>query len=183
MTRNNRKRLVIDANVARSAGDSDVPVSHYSRAALDAILQGEFIAVFSVALRTEWNKHASLHSKLWWASMFARRRVENNDGLEFATHLDRACSCLEQDKLKEALAKDFHLLQSALASGRTIISNEKNLPKLVAIAGSKVRELSMLYYANPAVEGDNCILWLRAGAELEADRRIDVWESNHLKSN
>jgi len=181
MTRKNQKRLVIDANIARSAGTSEVPVSRYSRNALDAILRGEFIAVFSQALRAEWKDHSSLHSKLWWASMFARRRVEVEEGKEFAIHLDRACSCLEQERWKAALTKDFHLIQSALASGRTILSNETNFPQLVAIACGKVRDLSKLYYANPAAERDECVLWLKAGAENDARRRIDVWVRNYLE--
>jgi len=114
--------------------------------------------------------------------MAARRRIDYTQGAEFAHHLDRACACLEKDSSKDSLRKDFHLIQSALATGKTILSNEKNFPMFVAAACSTVLELSTLYYANPAAEGDKCIDWIKAGADKDADRRIDVWVENHLKS-
>jgi hypothetical protein len=69
-----------------------------------------------------------------------------------------------------------------LASDQTIISNEKNLPKFVTIACSRVQLLSTLYYANPAAERDTCVQWIKAGAEKDADRRIDIWAQNHPKA-
>lgn len=179
MTRKNGKRLVIDANIAHSAGAGEVPASRYSRASLEAVLEGDYVAVFNSSLRTELKDHSSKTFRIWWRSMAAQKRIEDKEGIEFAHHLDRACTCLEQDRWKEALRKDFHLIQSALASGQTILSNEKNFPMFVAIASRNVRELSALYYANPAVEGEPCILWIREGAKYDADRQIDVWAEKY----
>jgi hypothetical protein len=183
MTRKNGKRLVIDANIARSAGAGEVPISRYSRACLEAVLDGDYVAVLNPPLREKLkDSHSSKVFQIWWRAMAARKRFEDNEGKEFAHHLDRACTCLEQDRWKEALCKDFHLVQSALATDQTILSNEKNLQKFLALACSRVQVLSVLYYANPAAEGDDCILWIKAGAEKDADRRIDVWAENHLKT-
>jgi hypothetical protein len=182
MTRKNGKRLVIDANIAYSAGAGEVPSSRYSRSSLEAVLQGEFIVVFNQSLRQEWKDHSKKYARIWWRSMAAQKRIEDKDGDEFAHHLDRACACLEHSSWKDALRKDFHLAQSALASGQTIISNEKTFPMLVATVCRTIREFSSLYYANPAAEGDACILWIKAGAEKDANRRIDVWAENHQKS-
>jgi hypothetical protein len=113
--------------------------------------------------------------------MSAQKRIEDTEGEEFAHHLDRACACLEHDSWKGALRKDFHLVRSALASGQTIISNENRFPLLVATACRTIQEFSSLYYANPAAEGDACILWIKAGAEKDTVRRIDVWAENHQK--
>lgn len=181
MTRKNGKRLVIDANIAHSAGAGEVPASCYSRKSLEAILAGEYIVVFNQSLRQEWKDHSKKFARIWWRSMAAKKRIENAEGEEFARHLHRACACLEYDRWKSDLAKDFHLVQSALASGQTIISNERNFPVFVAAACPSVKELALLYYANPAAEGDVCILWLKTGAEKDADRRIDVWAGNHRK--
>jgi hypothetical protein len=182
MTRKNGKRLVIDANIARSAGTTEVPSSSYSRICLNAVLDADYIAVFNKALRQEWRKHASLHATRWRVSMVARRRIEDKEGAEFAHHLDRVCACLERTSSKDALRKDFHLIQSALATEQLILSNEKEFPRFVASACNAVKVLLQLHYANPAVEGDACILWIKAGAEKVADRRIDVWVEDHLKS-
>ena len=182
MTRKNGKRLVIDANIAHSAGAGEVPASRYSRTSLEAVLEGEYVAVFNSSLRAELKDHSSKTFQIWWRSMSAQKRIEDREGIEYAHHLDPACACLEHDRWKEALRKDFHLVQSALASGHTILSNEKNFPKFIAIASRNVRDLSDLYYANPAAEGDICIHWIKAGAERDADRQIDVWAENHLES-
>lgn len=171
--------LVVDANIAQSAGTSDVPVSYYSRECLNAIRDSGHVAVFCERLLVEWSEHASLASRRWWKSMTARKRIERREGMEFAQLLDRSCACLEHESRRDDLRKDFHLVQSALASDQTILSNERNFPLLVANACAKVRELTRLYFANPALEGEPCILWIKAGAEKEADRRIDEWAEIH----
>jgi hypothetical protein len=176
-------KLVIDANIAQSAGSSDVPMSLYSRECLNAVRECEHVAVFSRQLLDEWGEHASHISRQWWRSMAARRRIDYTEGDEFAPHLGPACASLKQDRWRDALRKDFHLVQSALATGQLILSNEKDLPQFVALACRAVKALLQLHYANPAVEGDACILWIKAGAEKETDRRIDVWVENHLKSD
>jgi hypothetical protein len=182
MTRKNGKRLVIDANIAHSAGAGEVPSSRYSRISLETVLQGDYVVVFNRSLRQEWKDHSSKFATIWWRSMFAQKRIEDAEGEEFAHHLGRACSCLEHDRWKGDLAKDFHLVQSALASGHTILSLEKNFPAYVTAACRSVKELASLYYANPAAEGDVCILWIKNGAEKDADRRIDAWCKKHLKN-
>jgi hypothetical protein len=182
MTRKNRKMLVIDANIARSAGTTEVPSSFYSRACLDAVLKAEYVAVFSHALEQEWNKHASLYSRQWRASMVARRRIESVEGREFAHLLDRACSCLARIAWQDALRKDFHLVQSALATGQILLSNETNLPSHLKASCEAVTEFRKLFFANPEIEQGDCITWIVAGAKKETKRRIDQW-SRHNAAN
>jgi hypothetical protein len=172
-------RLVIDANIAQSAGSSDVPLSLYSRECLNAVREHEHVAVFTQQLLDEWGEHASLFSRRWWKSMVARRRTESIEGAEFVIHLERACACLAKDRWKEDLRKDFHLVRAALAADRTILSNEINFPGYLSIAARTVRGLSALYYASPAAEGAPCIEWVRGGAKPEGSRRIDAWPESH----
>lgn len=172
-------RLVIDANVAHSAGSSDVPVSLYSRECMNAVLEHDHVAVFGIKLLEEWREHASLHSRRWWRSMAARRRIESAEGDEFAVHCEPACACLEHEGWKDDLRKDYHLVQSALATDRTILSLEVRFPRYLAIACDRVRILGTLFYGNPALEGDVCIQWIKAGASVERDRSISQWAANH----
>jgi hypothetical protein len=171
-------RLVIDANIANSAGSADVPVSFYSRECLNAVREHEHIAVFTQQLLDEWGDHASLFSRRWWKSMAARRRIENIEGAEFMIHFDRACACLAEDKWKEDFRKDFHLVRAALAADQTILSNEINFPGYLSIVARTVTILSALHYGNPAAEGEHCVEWVRAGAQRNGTRRIEVWSAN-----
>jgi hypothetical protein len=113
--------------------------------------------------------------------MRQKNLILDEEGERFSELLGPACDCLAADGPR-ALAKDFHLVQSALASGQTVISNEKHFPELVATACLTVRELGSLFYANPDVEGDACRLWIKAGAQKDMNRRIDVWVEDHLRS-
>jgi hypothetical protein len=140
---------------------------------LEAIRLDEHIAVFSAKLRQEWRKHASLLAKKWQVAMQQRRRIEIAEGTEFAHLLEVACDCLKVDSWKLALRKDFHLVQSALTTGQTIISNEKRLPKHLCASCEEVPELRKLYFANPERERDECIDWIKAGAKKDPKRRVD----------
>jgi len=173
MTRKNRKRLVIDANIAKSAGGSHVVVSLYSRKCLEAIRFDEHIAVFNSTLRQEWRKHASLLAKQWQVAMQQRRRIEDVEGNEFAALLEQACGCLTETAWKDALRKDFHLVQSALASGQLLLSNESRLPAHIGASCEVVTEFRRLFFANPLKEQEECIDWIKSGAKKDPKRRVD----------
>ena len=173
MTRKNRKRLVIDANIARSAGTSSLAVSLFSRQCLEAVRFDEHIAVFNTKLRQEWRRHASRLAKQWQVAMQQRRRIEDAEGNEFAHLLDGACDCLKEATWKLALRKDFHLAQSALATGQIVISNETRLPKHLCASCGEIPELRKLHFANPERERQVCIDWLKSRAKKEPGRRVD----------
>ena len=143
------------------------------------------IAVFGRHLHEEWIRHTTegSYAQDWLKLMTRQSRIEREDGNSFAALAVPACVCLSAAGEKAALAKDFHLIQSALATGQLILSNEIRFPKYVALACQAVPELASLHYANPGIEGEQCRLWIKAGAEKEPDRRIDLWVGNHLKSN
>jgi hypothetical protein len=168
-------RLVVDANIAQSAGASDVPISLHSRECLNAILDSGHTVIFCEQLLVEWKEHASFLSRRWWKSMVARRRIERIEGAQFAYLLDRACACLAEERWREALSKDFHLVRTALAGDRTILSNEIEFPRLLAIAAASVHALSMILYGNPAIEKDTCVDWIRGGAIPIPARIIGAW--------
>lgn len=191
MSRSNSKQIVIDANVAAGSSNDRMfnPIlgdgGAQNRQCLQAIWDERHIAVFSLKLRTEWEKHASgrrSYAKQWLRNMEQKSRIVQEEGEQFAELAGSACACLSDAGEKAALAKDFHLIQSALATEQLILSNEVRFPKYVALACTSVQKLASLYYANPVVEGDSCRLWLKAGAEKDADRRIDLWIKNHLTS-
>jgi hypothetical protein len=194
MSWRNSKQIVVDANLTYASGNlkfnplidpAIASIPDRNRQSLQALFEERHFAVFGRKLYEEWSRHAKegTHARDWLNRMMKKGRIMLEDGESFANLAGSACACLSADGEKEALAKDFHLIQSALATGQLILSNETHFPRYVSLACPTDQELSTLYYANPAVEGDDCRLWIKAGAEKDADRRIDVWAENHSKSD
>jgi len=187
MSLKNRKQIVIDANVGRGASDDKrfnpqiAGPGDHSHQCLQAVWEEKHVAVFNRKLRLEWEKHANSHAKSWLARMTLKDRILDEEGEQFSEFLDPACSCHGIDAHRAALAKDFHLIQSALATGQLLLSNERAFPRLVADSCAAVAQLGELHYGNPATEGDKCRLWIKAGAEKEPKRRIGVWARNFLQ--
>ena len=184
MSRLNSKQLVLDASLALGSNDRMFnPVGNVAgdvnRRCLDAVWEEEHVAVFNRQLRQEWRDHASLSARAWLQRMTQKSRVVDEEGNGFSRLLQPACGCLPSAGEKADLAKDFHLAQSALATGQLILSNEVRFPRHVTRACVAVPEFAQLYYGNPAIEGEDCRLWIKAGADKEPGRRIDNWFANH----
>lgn len=184
MSKWNCKQLVLDASLALGSNDlmfnpkGDV-AGDRNRRCLQAVWEEEHVAVFNHQLQREWRNHASPSATAWLQRMIQKSRTVVDEGSEFSAMLQPACDCLQSDEAKADLAKDFHLVQSALATGQLILSNEMRFPGHVTRACAAVPELARLHYGNPQVEGKDCRLWIKAGAEKEPNRRIDTWFANH----
>jgi hypothetical protein len=184
MSRFNSKELVLDASLALGSNDQMFnPVGDAAgerdRKCLEAVWDEEHVAVFNRRLRREWRDHASPSAAAWLRKMTQKSRTVVDEGNEFSPLLQPACDCLPSAEEKADLAKDFHLVQSALATGQLILSNEVRFPRHVTRACVAVPILAQLYYGNPRIEGEDCRLWIKAGADKEPARRIDNWFANH----
>lgn len=184
MSRWNRKQIVLDASLSTGSSDSRFnPLSQHpgdeNRRLLEAVWEEEHISVFNQQLRQEWREHASPFALAWLARMALKNRTIIEEGSDFLPLLQTVCDCLRSHSEKEAMAKDFHLIRSALATGQLIVSNEVRFPRSLARACEALGELRLLYYGNPGVEGDECRLWIKSGAEKIPTRRIDVWAANN----
>jgi len=184
MSRLNSKQLVLDASLALGSNDQMFnPVGDgagdWNRKCLTAVWEEEHVAVFNRQLQREWRDHASPSALRWLQRMTQKSRMVVDEGNDFSALLQPACDCLQSAGEKEGLAKDFHLVRSALATGQLILSNELRFPRYATQACEAVPELAQLYYGSPQIEGEDCRLWIKAGAEKEPDRRIDNWFANH----
>lgn len=188
MSRWNRKQLVLDASLAAGSNDlmfnptGDI-AGDRNRRCLQAVWEEEHFAVFNRQLQREWRDHAGAFARAWLQRMAQKNRVVWEEGGEFSDLKHPACSCQVSEVHGSALEKDFHLVQSALSTGQLIVSNETKLPKYIAVACGSVEKLLALYYGNPVVEGEECRLWIKSGAEKAAHRRIDVWAENHVSDD
>ncbi len=184
MSRLNSKQLVLDASLAFGSKDKMFnPVGNVAgdrnRRCLDAVWEEEHVAIFNRQLLREWRDHVSPSAAAWLRKMAQKSRTVVDEGNEFSRLLQPACDCLPSAGEKADLAKDFHLVQSALATGQLILSNEVRFPRHVTQACAAVPELAQLYYGSPGIEGEDCRLWIKAGADKEPGRRIDSWFASH----
>lgn len=185
MSKLNSKQLVLDASLAFGSNDlmfnpvGDV-AGDRNRKCLQAVWEEEHVAVFNRQLQQEWRNHASRYAASWLQNMTRKGRTLVAEGEAFSRLMEPACQCQTSDAQRMALEKDFHLVQSALATGRLILSNEIRFPRHLANACPRVPELQELHFGGPVIEGEACRLWIKAGAEKELERRIDVWTDNHV---
>ena len=185
MSKWNSKQLVLDASIALGSNDlmfnpvGDV-AGDRNRKCLQAIWEEEHTAIFNRQLQQEWRKHASPYAATWLQNMTRKGRTLVAEGDDFSRLLEPACQCQASDTQRTALEKDFHLIRSALAIGQLILSNEIRFPRYLANACPTVPEFLELYFGGPAIEGEACRLWIKAGAEKERERRIDEWAANNI---
>jgi hypothetical protein len=184
MSRLSSKQLVLDASVAKGSSDQmynptgQIPGDR-NRNCLQAVWEEEHVSVFNHELRIEWRNHASPSALAWLQRMTQKSRVIVEEGNAFSGLLEPTCVCQPTEGQRAAVGKDFHLIRSALATGQLIVSNETRFPRYVAVACVSVPKLLELHYGNPVLEGEACRLWIKAGAEKDAGRRIDQWAANH----
>ncbi|GAB4211206.1 MAG: hypothetical protein OHK0013_32680 [Sandaracinaceae bacterium] len=161
------RRLVVDANVLRSASNTDEarPPGSDCRAVLEAIYRICHRAVVSPALRAEYERHASKYGVRWLEAMASKGKLE--DGEARTTSRARGwmqSAALSSEREREELRKDLHLVLAALETDHVVVSSE-----------TKVRGLleRVLGDADPALGwalvGPTTVAWLEAGAPLTAE--------------
>ena len=155
-------RLVIDASVARSAGETEHPVSSLCRNFLKAVLDSaaQFQVVMSHDILVEWRRHRSRYSLRWQKTMTAKRRVITQ---EIPRH-----EPLRRKMITLEMVKDVHLLEAALATDKRIASGDDTARGFYR----GIPEVRMVLRINPAREEEGAVEWLGAGAKLESFRLL-----------
>ena len=73
------------------------------------------------------------------------------------------------------MQKDFHLLQAALATDRTVISLDETVRRLFVHASQQVGEIRDIIWVNPdRTAEEQPIEWLQNGAPPEPHRQLSV---------
>jgi len=114
-------KYVIDADILRSAGYSEAPVSSLSRKLLSEILDRGDEACFCQKLWDEWRKHNSRFSQAWKATMVAKRKLIK---VEVTDETENHLLSLDDSNEKSAAIKDSHLIEIAISADRIIFSND-----------------------------------------------------------
>ncbi len=171
------RHLVIDASVARSAGDEGAtyPISKQCRDFLQTTLTVCHHAVFTPLVYAEWKKHQSKFARKWRVAMVARKKLEiiaAEEDAELRDEVDNA-SANERDRL--AMSKDIHLIEAARATDCIVVSLDETVRRLFAGAAHRVPVLQPIVWANPGRAIEDCLTWLEEGAALDDHRRLGSW--------
>ncbi|HFD38283.1 MAG TPA: hypothetical protein ENJ31_00310 [Anaerolineae bacterium] len=179
MPSKSRKRLVIDASVARAAGGAEAvdPTSRRCRDFLLAVYKVCHRVVITPAIDREWKRHQSRFARKWRRWMDGQKKVIHPDP---APSYDALYTSVERTaanvKDREAMYKDFCLIEAAMATDRIVVSRDDEARDAFAKASASVGELRTLVWVNPAtVEEQEAILWLEQGAPAERSRQLGVW--------
>lgn len=135
--------IVVDADIAFSAGGSDHPTSKKSRLVLQTILSSNLNVAFCKNLSAEWKKHGSSFACKWLSSMVAKKRCVRI-AAEDVIQLDIENAGLSEADVVVAL-KDAHVVNNALKTDRFITSNDKAARRVyleVSKSSGKLNEVS-----------------------------------------
>jgi hypothetical protein len=170
------KRLVIDADVLHSAGGEQAvhPRGKRCRDFLKAVLTICHRAARTTVIDEEWNRHSSSFSRKWRVSMNSKKKLEqvSTDSIKTQSLLRNIEKTANSDEEIDAVRKDIHLIQAALAADHSIVSCDETARRLFGNASSIVSELSPIIWVNPDCEQERPIHWLEEGAEAEPNRML-----------
>ncbi|HDL7471058.1 TPA: hypothetical protein PXN82_002853 [Yersinia enterocolitica] len=140
------KKLVIDADILRSSGVTEHPVSSAARKLLQAVLESTCFAVVNHELETEWKKHSSRMAVSWRASMRSKGKILkcNKDNFYHEIVHD---SDLEE-RLRLVALKDSHLVTLAIDYDKIIASNDDRARDAFCHLCLEREELGQLYWVN-----------------------------------
>jgi hypothetical protein len=166
------KRLVIDSDVAQSAGTKEDPISQSCREVLEAVRDICHKVVLTEDIFAEWKRHRSNFTATWLRSMRARRKqivLKDVTNADLRARID-ALSLDEQTL--DIMKKDVHLVEAALETDHIIISRDETARELFREASEGIGALKRIVWINPTHEDEHVKDWLGKGAKLERSRQF-----------
>ena len=171
------KQLVIDADVARASGSETAthPRAEHCRDFLNAVLSLSHRIVMTEKINNEWKNHQSRFARRWRVSMDARKKINRIDPPEDEELQAKVTTTTNNTDEIEAIQKDFHLLQAALATDQTVISLDETVRQLFKQASQQVGEIRNIIWVNPdRTAEEQPIAWLQNGAPPEPHRQLSA---------
>lgn len=151
--------LIVDADIARSSGMTEHPVSRNSRESLEFIINNDLKLAMCPEILNEWKKHRSLFAKKWLASMYAKKRVIPIKPLSEAR--EKINNAGITPKEHSIALKDAHLIDAALHVDKVILSNDDNAREVFCKVSEKYKELQSIRWfnvVNHSAEAQDCLL-------------------------
>ncbi|WP_148293053.1 hypothetical protein [Comamonas sp. B-9] len=147
-----KHKVVIDANVARSSGETEHPVSKSCRDTLESIAKNNHSFVACKTLLGEWRKHQSKYSTKWLAAMFARRQIEIIEHKDESKN--KIASSKAEEKFKDAALKDSHIIDAAQYMGNFVTSRDDLAKQAFASIPELTAATKNITWMNPVTEYD-----------------------------
>jgi len=144
--------FVIDADVARSSGTSEHPISSGSRKLLESVTKNGHKVAMCPNLRAEWKNHKSLFATRWLASMVAKKKVVFLSPSEKIKSLIN--DSIEECKDKEIALKDAHLVDAALVADKIIASNDNTARNVFCKISGVNREICAVSWFNAVSDSE-----------------------------
>jgi len=165
------RRLVVDADVARSAsftsGQSRKPINSTgarTRSFLQVLIaKTDINVVFCNTLLSEWKRHRSRFARTWLVAMYARKRVVKCEDMPddyFRGELQPLLH-LKSDHLP--VNKDSHLLWAAEITDNNIASCDEKVRAILCKTLSASNRFAKLSWVNPSLLSDGGEKWLLDG--------------------
>ena len=173
MAKRHRRNLVVDADVARSAGESKHSISSACRRFLDTMSEVGHSVVMTKAIGEEWRRHRSGYSATWLTRMYGKKQVYRA-AIEPDAYLRHRVNNVVTGHQRNAAAKDVHLIEAALGTDRLVASQDERARAAFRNAARGARELNPIVWVNPTRWTENPIDWLRNGAKAEDCRQLGL---------
>ncbi len=173
-SKNTQKNLVIDSDVAQSASETSNPRSINCRETLEKVLELEYGVVFTDALLEEWNRHRSRYFRRWLTKVFGSKLqvpLKNEDVINEKLR-ENLASHAKSETDEEAMLKDVHLLEAALASDETILSMNTSDRKRFSEICEHIVLIRNIVWVNPDESAEKCLDWLDKGAPSDNFRKL-----------
>lgn len=168
------RRLVIDVSIAQSAGEAytDDPRSENCHNFLEAVLAICHHVAMTPPILDEWHRHRSRYSHKWLTRMYGRKKVVALDTPSDARLRRKIERVAASGGDREAMLKDCHLIEAALATDRVVVSLDQIARDLFDGTADRVSELRCVAWVNPDDLEEDAIRWLETGAQPEKHRQL-----------
>lgn len=167
-----KRRIVIDASVARAAGDvSSHPLSTACR---ETLIAAEGLStVFCPRMSIEWAKHESSFSRTWRVKMIQQGKVNFlKTDQEIEAFLAYIASTMAEEGAKSAMNKDAHLVSASIMNDKIVLALDEKVRTLFSKFCSDYKPAAKVLWANPGKPADGTIGWLRGGAKRVEARSL-----------
>ena len=173
----NSKRLVIDVDVARSAGNETAtdPGAKHCRDFLKEVSLLNHHVVMTPEINNQWKRHQSSFARRWRVSMNARKKVNRANPPEDEELRNKIEKTASGENEVEEMRKDFHLLEAARETDQTIISLDETVRGCFARATQRVGEIRNIVWVNPDHTEEEPLVWLQNGAPPDDHRQLRTW--------
>ncbi|MEG6586879.1 hypothetical protein [Dendrosporobacter sp. 1207_IL3150] len=174
------KKMVIDACIARSPGESIHPHSRMCRDFLSIFRERNHILVMTKEIRQEWDKHMSRFTRSWLVSMISRNQlmfINDTENAELRTLLN---NCSNETGHVHAMIKDIHLVEASVKTDEIIISKDDKARYHFALEANGIAQLANITWVNPTNELEDSLLWLEKDCPEQHERKLSYIDTGKL---